>query len=216
MIIEDDVSLHEGMKETIMANFDLEVESYFSGEEFFENSGVGLGKIYIVDWHLPGILGPEIVRRIRAVDKIAPVFMISGFNWQSFINQGLDSGADDYFIKPFNEEQFLKKLRNAKIKTSSILGNLMDQGVKLVDEVDMVMRNGKKARLSSREYQVFKYLYENAGEVNGRKSVVSSFKDSETTERNIDFIVSSLRKKITHLDIQIETIRGQGYRIPAL
>lgn len=208
VIIDDDESIHIALKTTITNDLKMDVESFYSAEEFLKASFLDQGRMYLVDWDLPGMKGPDLIEMIRARDKYSPIFVISGYRETVFVTRALKSGADDFLFKPFNPEHLILKLVNAKTRTSLIRENLVSVGTKLFPEFDVVMKDGKRLKLTTREFQTFNLLYENFGEVILRDNL-----DNSNRSRNADFLICTLRKKIGHINYNIETIRGQGYKL---
>lgn len=214
VIIDDDPIITEMLADMAKVELNVPAETFSSAEEFFSRKNKPQNCVYLVDWNLPGkIQGPEIIKKIRLYDRISPVFMISGNNDSKQIIEGLRSGADDYLVKPFMSDELLEKIRNASMRTIAITDNMMNVGIKLIPEADLIIKDGEKVGLTSREFQVFRTLYEEPNKVHSRNKIVMMFKDNETTERNIDVLVYSLRKKITNLGLEIDTVRSQGYRL---
>lgn len=217
VIIEDDPIITEMLAEMAREELKVPAKTYCSAEEFFACEQKTGNSVYLIDWNLPGAFqGPEIIKRIRMNDRISPVFMISGNNEREQVLEGLRSGADDYLVKPFMSDELMEKIRNASSRTMAINDNMINVGVKLIPEADLIIKDGEKITLTSREFQVFRTLYEEPHKVHTRHKIVTMFRDNETTERNIDVLVYSLRKKITNLGLEIETVRGQGYRLGKL
>lgn len=212
VIIEDEKSVTDMLK-YLMEQNDFKVESYSSAEDFFLTKKVHGHCIYLVDSRLPGIQGEDVIRTIRSKDKISPVFMISGNTEMLDITNSLKSGADDYVLKPFNPDHLIVKIKNATSRTALILKNLMNVGIKLLPEANSILKDGELVSLTSREFKIMSFLLESKNEIISREKMVGDFDDPEVTTRTIDVHISSLRKKLSNVNLSIETIRGQGYRI---
>jgi two-component system alkaline phosphatase synthesis response regulator PhoP len=213
VIIEDETEIIDSLKFLFEKN-QFTVMAYGSAEEFFIDKGIPEHCVYLVDWNLPGIKGVDIIRTIRMKDKISPIFMISAYNRPEQIIEGLQSGADDYISKPFNFDELLMRVQNAYSKMHSIRDNLINVGIKLIPEASAVMRNGVTVNLTSREFIIFNYLYQNRPKPITREELIAQFeKDLEMTARNIDVHIFSVRKKTDKININIETVWGTGYRI---
>ncbi len=213
VIIEDEKEIVESLRYLLEKN-QFTVHSYFTAEEFFSAKARPEHCIYLVDWNLPGIKGIDIIRTIRLKDKLSPIFMMSAYNKSDQIIEGLQSGADDYITKPFNYEELLVRVGNAHAKVSSLEDNLLNVGLKLIPEAHSVMKDGVTVNLTSREFIIFNHLYKHPSTASTREELINQFdKDMEMTARNIDVHIFSLRKKMSKVNIAIETVWGTGYKI---
>lgn len=213
VIIEDEKEIVESLRYLLEKN-QFTVHGYYSAEEFFSSKSRPEHSIYLVDWNLPGIKGIDIVRTIRLKDKLSPIFMMSAYNKSDQIIEGLQSGADDYITKPFNYEELLVKVGNAHAKVSSLEDNLINVGLKLIPEAHSVMKDGVTVNLTSREFIIFNHLYKYQTAASTREELINQFdKDMEMTARKIDVHIFSLRKKMSKVNIAIETVWGTGYKI---
>jgi DNA-binding response OmpR family regulator len=213
VIIEDEKDIVESLKFLLEKN-DFTVHPFYSAEEFFSAKLWPEQCIYLVDWNLPGIKGIDIIKTIRLNDKISPVFMISAYNSPNQIIEGLQSGADDYLTKPFNYDELLIRVANAHNKVSHLKDNLINVGLKLIPEAHTIMKDGVTVNLTSREFIIFQHLFRNQNNPSTREELIAQFdKDMEMTSRNIDVHVFSLRKKMSKVQIEIETVWGTGYKL---
>ncbi len=213
VIIEDEKEIIEALKYLLEKN-EYKVFGYPSAEEFFSAKDRPDNSIYLIDWNLPGIKGIDIVRTIRVKDKMSPIFMVSAYNKAEQIIEGLKSGADDYLTKPFNYDELLVRVENAFSKVSSLQENLMNVGLKLIPEAHSIMKDGVTVNLTSREFIIFHHLFKHPSAASTREELINQFeKDMDMTSRNIDVHIFSLRKKMSKINIGIETVWGTGYKI---
>lgn len=213
VIIEDEKEIIEALKYLLEKN-NFVVQGYLSAEEFFTAKNKPENSVYLIDWNLPGIKGIDIVRTIRMNDKISPIFMVSAYNKTEQIIEGLKSGADDYLTKPFNYDELLVRVVNAHAKVSSLQENLMNVGLKLIPEAHTIIRDGVTVNLTSREFIIFNHLYKHPTAASTREELINQFeKDMDMTSRNVDVHIFSLRKKMSKVNIGIETVWGTGYKI---
>lgn len=212
VVVEDEKDIIESLKYMIEKH-GFDVIAHESAESLFTNFQNNYC-IYLIDWNLPGIKGVDIVRTIRTKDKISPVFMISANTSPDHIIEGLKSGADDYLVKPFSYDALMVKLMNAYSKVSSLHDNLINVGLKLIPEANSVIKDGVTVNLTAREFIIFQYLHNRPGVASTREELINQFdKDFEMTARNIDVHVFSLRKKMSRVNIAIETVWGTGYKL---
>lgn len=213
VIIEDEKDILDALKQ-LLERHEFHVFGFETAEEFFSFKDRPDHCVYLFDWNLPGIKGIDIVKTIRLKDKLSPIFMMSAYNKADQIIEGLQSGADDYITKPFNYEELLVRVNNAYTKVSSLSDNLMNVGLKLIPEAHTVMKDGVTINLTSREFVIFNHLYKHQSAAATREELISEFeKDMEMTARNIDVHIFSLRKKMSKVNIAIETVWGTGYKI---
>jgi two-component system phosphate regulon response regulator PhoB len=213
VIIEDEKDIVETLKFFLEKN-QFEVVPYNSAEEFFTAKNRPDFGVYLVDWNLPGIKGTDIIKTIRLKDKLSPIFMISAYSNPDQIVEGLRSGADDYLTKPFNFDELMVRITNAHSKVNHLQENLMNIGIKLIPEAHSVIKDGVIVSLTSREFIIFKHLYENQATPSSRDQLIEQFeKDMEMTARNIDVHIFALRKKVGKINIGIETVWGTGYKL---
>lgn len=213
IIIEDEKDILEPLTYLLESN-QFQVRAYTSAEEFFLAKDRPDYCLYLVDWNLPGIKGIDIIRSIRTKDKLSPIFMMSANNKPDQVIEGLRAGADDYLTKPFNYDELLVRLSNAFEKVSSLQENLMNVGLKLIPEAHSIIKDGVTVNLTSREFIIFHHLYKNQSAPSTREELISQFSnDMEMTARNIDVHIFSLRKKMSKVNIGIETVWGTGYKI---
>ena len=211
-IIEDEQEIGESLS-IFLRRKNFEVKHYLSAEEFFSDRDAATDCIYLVDWNLPGIKGIDIIRTIRTRDKFSPIFMVSANSQSQDILQGLKAGADDYLTKPFDFDALAVRIENAWSKLTSLEGNLMTHGVKLIPEANSVMKNGVTVSLTAREFVIFEHLYK-IGDTVSREDLIARFDIKEKmTVRNIDVHIFFLRKKLAKLNMAIITVWGAGYKL---
>lgn len=213
IIIEDEKEIAESMMDYLKLH-GFQVSTFESAEDFYSGFRPNYKGLYLVDWNLPGDSGLDIIKQIRDTDKVSPIFIVSAYSGTNEIIEGLRSGADDYITKPFNYEELLTRTENALTKFKTINEQLLTEGIKLLDEAHSIIKDGQTVNLTSREYIIFKYLYEKANQPVSRDDLIGQFNSEEMTSRNIDVHVFSLRKKIKQVDLPIETVWGTGYKLP--
>jgi DNA-binding response OmpR family regulator len=212
VILDDEIEVVEVLR-ILLEQANFKVYSFYSAEEFLFTKEKFEKCIYIVDAKLPGIQGDGVIKTIRYKDKISPIFMISGSVCPNQISTALKSGADDYILKPFHIESLMAKVENAHRKNSYITAGLADSEFKKFPEVQTLMRNGKFSRFTMSEYNIVEYLLLAPDKIKTRKDIIEASTNLEITERTIDVHIHAIRKKLLHLGMKIETIRGSGYKI---
>lgn len=212
IVIEDDLILTKQLEAILKLN-EFEVISFSNAEDFLLSKSSYQNCLYLIDLHLPGIQGKELINLIRVKDKFSPVFILSGNFDDQKITEVLKSGADDYVQKPYHPDHLLGKIVNAFKKLESFHSDQMSVGIKLVPEADLVMREGKALRLTSKEFSIIEQLLKDPEKTYCREDLIEHIGSKEITARTIDVHVSGLRKKLEVIDLEIETVRGKGYKI---
>lgn len=167
----------------------------------------------ILDVMLPAMDGWQILQRLRRKKK-TPVLMLTARDRSSDRVKGLDTGADDYMVKPFDLPELLARLRALIRRTTNQTRSLIELGGVVIDlAARRLTRDGKEIVLTAREYSLVEFLALHQGEVISRTTLYEHlFDENDSTLSNLlDVHVSNIRKKVGHEFIV--TRRGQGYAI---
>lgn len=215
LIVEDERSLNEVIKKRLLLE-NYSVDNCFDGEEALHYLLSAEYDVVILDIMLPKLDGLTVLTRLRERGNNVPVLLLTARDSTSDKVRGLDLGADDYLIKPFEFEELLARIRALLRKSAPNKSNKFSIADLEVDfSLHRVFRGGKEIRLSSREFAILEYMARNAGQVltRGQISEHSWSFDYDGASNIIDVYIRYLRKKIddgfsTKL---IHTIRGVGY-----
>ena len=216
--VEDDTSSRELMIYTLnSAGFDA--KGFPESTEFWKAIETETPELIMLDIMLPGEDGIEILKKLRskAATKDIPVIMATakGTEYDKVI--GLDTGADDYLVKPFGMMEMVSHikavLRRTAPKTSK---NVLSTG-KLSANLDehSVFANGEKVVLTLKEFELLRIFMENPGRVFSRDILLEKIWGTEFygETRTVDVHIGTLRTKLGECGEYIETIRGVGYRM---
>lgn len=216
--VEDDISSRELMIYTLKsAGFDA--KGFPESTDFWKALETETPELIMLDIMLPGEDGIEILKKLRskAVTKDIPVIMATakGTEYDKVI--GLDTGADDYLVKPFGMMEMVSHikavLRRTAPKTSK---NVLSTG-KLSVNLDehSVFANGEKVMLTLKEFELLRIFMENPGRVFGRDILLEKIWGTEFygETRTVDVHIGTLRTKLGECGEYIETVRGVGYRM---
>jgi len=172
--------------------------------------------VAIVDLGLPDVSGIEVIRGWRAHGRSFPVLILTARStWQDKV-QGLETGADDYLVKPFHLEELVARLRALVRRASGWTESVLRCGAIALDTAaQKVTVNGEEIELTAFEYKVLEHLMLHAGEVVS-KSALSEHVYEEDMDRDsnvLEVIIGRLRKKLDPQRVlnPIETLRGRGY-----
>ena len=216
VIIEDDESIRE-MLRYYFHSVGYEVACFESGEEYFEQMGAGKPSLYILDIMLPGMDGLEILRRIRADVRLeeTPVLMLTARTSEMDQVKGLETGADDYVVKPFGIMELQARVkallrRTGRPRAESVLtcGDL---------EIDPaareVRKGGQLVELTYKEFELLRLLCAHRGMVLTRDDILQAVWDYDFAgeTRTVDMHIKTLRQKLG--EGYIQTVRGVGYKM---
>lgn len=167
----------------------------------------------VLDIMLPRLDGWEVLERLRK-QKPTPLLMLTARDAPKDRVRGLDNGADDYLVKPFDLSELLARLRALIRRSAGQPASQIELGAVIVDiRMRSVTRAGQPVTLTAREYAILEYLALHRGEVVTRTALYEHlFDENEDTMSNLlDVHIFSIRKKLGR-DL-IKTRRGQGYCI---
>lgn len=215
LLVEDDRPLAAGLREGLEREA-LCVDHVGDAERAWSALLVTAYDLAIVDIGLPGMDGFELVRRLRASGRHVPVLMLTARDGLEDRVRGLDTGADDYLVKPFLLPELLARVR-ALIRRSRDAGTPLLRFGPIV--LDLACRNafldGAPLELTGREWDVLEHLMLAAPRVVAKSKLADSLSrwDNEITTNAVEIYVSRLRAKLAPAAVTIRTVRGIGYRL---
>ena len=175
--------------------------------------------VAVLDWLIPGVSGIDVVRRLRHRGARTPVLMISGKDTPADRVAGLDAGADDYMVKPFDFEELLARLRALQRRPPDLLPIRLMVGDLECDPASREVRIGdRRPALTAIELGILETLMRFSPAVADRRQIAQHVWSNEAdtfSSNTIDVHLARLRAKLSGSCARIETIRGIGYRIIA-
>ncbi|NQY26217.1 MAG: response regulator transcription factor [Piscirickettsiaceae bacterium] len=217
LLVEDEIHLREQITEQLKKQH-LTVDSAADGEE-----GLYLGTEYpydvaIIDLGLPKLSGIELIQQLRSIGKDFPIIILTARGrWQDKV-EGLESGADDYLVKPFHIEELLARINALARRASGWSSSTLQCGpISLNPSSQEVANNGDIVDLTAYEYRLLHYLMLNAGNVLSKTELTDHIyqQDHDRDSNVIEVFIKRLRNKLDpdkSLN-PIETLRGRGYRL---
>ncbi len=170
----------------------------------------------IVDIGLPGVDGLELTRRLRTRGLTMPVLILTARDALHDRVQGLDLGADDYMLKPFELPELLARLRALLRRSQAATSAVLAFGPLEMDTaLRRVQLTGKPMELGPREWTVLEYLLMQAPKPAAKDKLLAALTgwDKEITPNAIEVYVSRLRAKLEPAGVLLRSIRGFGYRL---
>jgi len=216
LIVEDETELRQQLHQRLKsAGYAVDVAD--NGED-----GCYLGQEYaidvaVVDIGLPNMSGIEMIRALREAGKDFPVLILTARGrWQDKV-EGLESGADDYLVKPFHMEELEARLKALLRRAAGLAQPTITSGpITLNTTRQEVTLDGTLLELTAYEFKVLEYLMLHAGQVISKTVLTEHIYDQDYDRDSnvIEVFVGRLRRKLDPKNqLQpIETLRGRGYR----
>ncbi len=215
LIVEDEQDLRQVLVKRLMADH-YSVDAVDNGADALYYMSLADYDCVLLDIMIPNINGLEVLRTIRSEDKTIPVLLLTARDAIEDRVIGLDSGADDYLVKPFAFDELLARIRVLTRGQFGSVSNILHVEDLMVDcNARTVMRGNKEIELSSKEFAILEYLIRNKGIVLSREKIEQHVwnYDYEGGSNIVDVYIRYLRKKIDseHELKLIQTVRGSGY-----
>lgn len=215
LLAEDERDLNNIITQKLTAD-GYSVDRCFDGEEAIDILSYTEFDAVILDIMMPKADGFAVLNALRSMGKTTPVMFLTAKDAVSDRVRGLDSGANDYLVKPFSFEELSARLRAMTRTSFGVASNVLRIADLSMDcTARTVTRGGTEIRLSAKEYAMLEYLMYNQGRVLSREMIedhVWNF-DYEGGTNVVDVYISYLRKKIDdgYDKKLIHTVRGRGF-----
>jgi two-component system, OmpR family, response regulator QseB len=213
LLIEDDELLGEGL-ETALASAGHGVEWFRHGTAGLAAARIGEFDLLLLDLGLPGLDGVELLRRLRGGSNPLPVIIITARDTVDARVAGLDAGADDYLIKPFEVDELHARIRAVSRRRAGRAEPLLHHGELTLDPLARrATWRGEELALPRREFDLLMTLVENAGRIISRESLEQRLYgwQDDVASNAVEVYVHHLRKKLA--PELIRTVRGVGYTV---
>ena len=216
LVIEDDATLRESLTDKL-GGAGFAIEQAADGKEGLYFALEYPIDLAIIDLGLPEMSGLELIRELRKQGKSYPVLILTARDrWEDKVD-GLDAGADDYVVKPFQFEEILARVNALVRRSGGWASSEMTAGPVSLDLSRQEIKvNDAAIELTSYEYKIIEYLMVRAGQVISKTELTERLydQDFERDSNVIEVFVGRLRKKLDPDNTikPIETLRGRGYR----
>ncbi len=215
LLVEDDEMLAEGIKQGLTAA-SYTVDVVHSAESALDAMNSENFDAAIIDIGLPNMNGLELTERVRSNGKTMPVLILTARDELQDRVHGLDAGADDYMIKPFELPELLARLRALLRRSQAATTSILTLGpIELDTATHQVTAHGKPIDIGPREWTVLQYLMLHAPKPVSKDKLLQALTgwEKEITPNAVEVYVSRLRAKLEPYNIILRSIRGFGYRI---
>lgn len=218
LLAEDDGRLGRLVKH-MLEKAAVQVEWAVDGDAAIDYAESSFYDVIILDWMMPGASGIEVCRHLRQHGYQGGILMLTAKDAVSERVLGLDAGADDYLVKPFEFAELLARVR-ALYRRSNVKLNeeILKAGTLTLNCTSRSVAHGENViQLTVREFQVLELLMRNSGQVVPREVILDRIwgLDADVSSNNLDAYIRLLRKKVCHnqQDVELLSIRGIGYKL---
>ncbi|MGK3205340.1 response regulator transcription factor [Amycolatopsis sp. MEPSY49] len=214
LLVEDDREL-AGMLSELLAEEGYETDAAHDGQRGLHLGLTGHYDVMIIDRRLPVLDGLELLRRLRARAVTTRVLVLSALGELADRVGGLDAGADDYLVKPFEADELLARLR-ALGRRDLEGAECLPLGAAALDLLrhEVVLPRGERITLSGREFELLRTLAQRPKAIHPRAALRTNVFADSTGESIVDTYVYYLRRKLGR-DV-VRTVHGLGYQIGAV
>ena len=218
LLVEDDPKLNHSLKYQLEKE-NFIVDSCSDGEEALSYIDQNIHDVILLDRMLPLLDGTEILTLMRRKNNSTPVILITALGTLNDKITGLDLGADDYLVKPFDFEELLARIRCVTRRSPMI------QGDDILSLGDLTLHIGESrligpaasCSLSKKENELFQSFFRNSGQILTREQLLARVwgLDAEIEDGNLDNYIHFLRRRLNTVGstVTLRTVRGVGYRM---
>jgi DNA-binding response OmpR family regulator len=218
LVVEDNPTIAQALKDGLEQEA-FAVDVYDDGEDGYNAALHEAYDVIILDIMLPGMDGMEIARKLREASNQARILMLSAKDQVADKIHGLNTGADDYMVKPFSFAELLARLQALLRRPSEKQGEVLEaDGLTMNTITHEVRRSDTLIYLSAKEYALLEYLLRNKGRVLSKSAIIThvwNF-DADVLPHTVETFIGFLRAKIDKPFIGpalIRTVRGFGYKM---
>ena len=212
LVVEDEIDLNNVIVKHLKKD-GYSVDSAFNGEEAMDFTAVARYDLIVLDIMMPVMDGLTFLQKSRAAKLVTPVLILTAKDEVDDVVKGLDAGADDYLVKPFDFKELLARVRTLIRRNSGSAANeIYADELKIDLSKKSVELGGQNIELTGKEYEILEFLMLNKGRILTRDQIKEHVWDFDYTGGSniIDVLVKNIRKKLGECEI-IQTKRGLGY-----
>lgn len=215
LIVEDDKQLSQSIVETIEHQYDY--KQAYDGEEALYLAETGIYDLILLDIMLPEIDGFEVLKKLRKKGVYTPVCMLTALDSVDNRIKGLNCGADDYIVKPFNRDELLARIEAILRRTNAVSLNDSQHFKKLILHINnrVVTCEGHVLKIQGKYFELLSYFLSHENVILTKEQIFDRIWgfDSDTTLSVVEVYMSGLRKELKPFgyDKYFKTVRGLGY-----
>lgn len=217
LVVEDEIKIARVIEQALKHdNFAVDVSH--NGEEGYLMAESQSYAIIVLDRMLPGMNGLDIIKKLRQNKIMTPILLLTALGTVENKTEGLDSGADDYLVKPFSIDELSARVRALLRRPPISHHNLLQiADIKLDQRLKTVHRGDKLINLTAKEYALLEYLMRHPNQILSKDHLINNVWDfdADILPNNVEAYIKNLRRKIDKpfKKALIKTVRGFGYKV---
>ena len=217
LVVEDERKIARVIAEAVRREKHA-VDMVHDGEEGFLMANSEPYDLVILDRMLPGMSGTEIVKKLRDNERTMPILLLTALGTVEDKTAGLDSGADDYLVKPFAVDELLARVRALLRRPPIVQQDALEIGDLVLNrQQKTVTRGGKAIDLTGKEFALLEYLMRHPNQTLSKETLIAHVWDfdADILPNNVEAYIKHLRQKIDKPFKKplIHTVRGFGYKV---
>lgn len=219
LLVEDDEQLMDALVEILTDKQHYIVETATDGETGWELVEAAPYDLIVLDVMLPKLDGISLCQRLRQNGYMTPVLMLTARDTSSDRVMGLDAGADDYVVKPFDLPELLARIRALLRRGNTAVSPVLEWGdLRLDPSICQVTYRGQLLHLTPKEYGLLELFLRHKGGILSRSTIIDHLwsLDDPPSEETVKVHLKALRKKLKAAGAPtdlVETVYGMGYRL---
>ena len=206
LLIEDDIKISDLVKDSLLDEGYI-VDQAFDGEEGYFKILENQPDLIILDIMIPKMNGFKVCAKVREHGVVSPILMLTAKSGEYDVEEGLDTGANDYLRKPFSMIELLARVRKLLQKDRALANILEFQDLKIDLAARKATHNKSEIKLTKQEFDLFSYLLENSGNVLTKKEILEEIWDilqpTEEDVNKVEVYIGYLRKKLNPFNLDV-------------
>jgi len=217
LVVEDDENLSRLVKICLSSESHL-VDSVMRGMDALAQIRLITYDMLVLDWMLPDITGVDVLKHYRASGGKSPVLMLTSRSTVADKVTGLEAGADDYLVKPFDKLELAARVKALLRRPTEMSPEVLVRGNLQINQTTFkVIKDGEEVELRPKEFALLEFLAKHPGESFSADAILERLwrSDAMSTTDTVRTHIMTLRKKLGDNDVKplIKTVRGRGYSL---
>jgi len=211
LLLEDNELFASSLKEYLeLENFEVIIAK--DGQEVIELTYTNNYDLYLFDINVPKINGLKVLQLLRGGNDDTPCIYLTSYTHKEVLKEGFANGADDFMVKPFDEDELVLRINSLLNRTNNLIQNVKINNIEFNLNTSTFTKNNKQINISKKILDLFLLLYKNKNKITTKEMIINKLwsVSEDYSEGSIRVYISKL-KEILGSDTIIN-IKGQGYK----